>query len=167
MLLSDTWRTAKIALLLLAMVVMGLRYGYFATHLDFGYPMCVRDPATWDGHTLHLSLWRVKSVSTDGYTISLVDGVVPVRGAPTGLIPGEPISVVGTFDARTLEVVETYHELHRRRPQKAALSLVGLLFLLAWLPLCFRWHAGRLEPQSCAQGLRWVRQHLPRWGGHA
>jgi len=94
---------------------------------------------------LHFPLWEVTKVEgPQRFYVSRTIRNVAVQGDAEGLEAGDTVSVVGNFRARDQVVVAT--ELHRHwlRPVKEALSTLGLLLAVFFLPRFFGWREGRL-----------------------
>lgn len=143
-LFSDRWRVPRMVLLAVLLVGLAALYGYRTTHITYGYELYIEDPARWDGHSLSLSLWFVDGVQPEGYRLRQRNRVVPVEGDPTGLAPGDTVSVQGRFRAEDGAVVEQWRQVHRLRAHKWLLSLVGLLFAVAYGAWHLRIRGGRL-----------------------
>ena len=144
-LLSDRHRAWKLLAVTLLLVGLGVRYDHLAQSVPFNWDRCLEDPLRADGRPLTMALWQVTAI--DGpqrYEVSRTIRDVPVVGPTAGLVVGQTVSVVGTFDAAGPVVVESYRRDHPWRRGKVALGLFGVVCSLIGLPLAFAWRSGRL-----------------------
>jgi hypothetical protein len=142
--LSDHLRIPKILLLGAALVALCGWYSWQARNHTVGFARCMTEPATYDGQTIEIALWRVEDVGEGIYHIRGLERGVPVLGPTAGLTPGATVSVVGRFDAESEALVELSRELHHARRTKALLGLLGLLGFAIYAGLHFRWRGRRL-----------------------
>jgi hypothetical protein len=146
--LSDRQRLPKLLLILTLMGLLGTWYGVNAEGLVVGYWHCLRDPRSFDGHPIRVSLQRVVELGENGYGITNVGPIIPVLGDAEGLRVGDVVSLVGHFDASRRVVVEEWREIHHMRVWKSLLGLSGILFLAVFLPRAFEVRNGRLVPRA-------------------
>ena len=128
-LFSNRFKRVGLAVSLILLVWLGLRYASFATNVERGYRWCVEQPERCDGEHLLLPLWDVVEVSADGYALYKTAGPVPVIGDPVGVEVGDTISLEGTFRASDLTVVEVRRQVHHLRKYKKWLSGLGLIIV--------------------------------------
>jgi len=142
---SDRWRGAKLLLVLISLAGLAWLYTDYAAHRPAGFRAAMANPAKHDGMLLHFPLWEVTKVEgPQRFYVSRTIRNVAVQGDAEGLEAGDTVSVVGNFRAQDQVVVAT--ELHRHwlRPVKEALSTLGLLLAVFFLPRFFGWREGRL-----------------------
>lgn len=151
--LSDRLRPAKLVLAAAALVGLGAWYAHLAVRVPGGWWQASADPAAFDGARQVLPLYTVESVQTDRIVVGKVARGIPVvtdslAADPGPLEPGTTVSVAGHFRAADAAIVADVVQVHRLRPWKKALGVVGLLAALVAAPLSFRWRAGRLEQRG-------------------
>ena len=142
----ERWRGPVLLLCVLLLVLLCARYGRMASQLPDGVQACLADPARHDGTPLVFPVWFVAGVDGPArYRVSRVVKDVVVEGDTRGLERGQTFTLVGRFRAQDAVVVEERREIHRLRPWKTGISLLGLLLAGIGAPLCFRWRGGFLE----------------------
>jgi hypothetical protein len=137
---SGRGRWLGLLLGLLAVVFLGLLYAHDAETQVVGYRTCLTDPERYDGLELSFPLWDVTAIHPDSYEIGKSYGGVPVDGSPEGLAVGDVVSVAGAFRASDRSIVESFRMTHPYRRWKQALSTLGVLLGLLYLPFAFRIH---------------------------
>lgn len=146
---SDHHRRLKIVVALAMVVALGAGYGWVASTVSIGWYQCKRDPAAHDGQSLRFPLYTVTAIEgPDRYRISRFARNVPVLGYTSDLSPGATVSVVGTFRARDVVVVESWHLVHRWRPLKRLMGIAGLLCAILLAPRFFGVEGGRLRERG-------------------
>jgi hypothetical protein len=134
----------RVLLGLAVIAVLGWRYAEYAQHGVVTYETCAADPARYDGQALGFPLWEVTAVRADAYDIAKVIPRVTVVGPTDGLRAGDVVSVAATFRASDSAVVETLRIAHPYRRWKEALSGIGVLLALGFLPGAFTIRRARL-----------------------
>jgi len=142
--LSDRHRGLKIALLLGLLAWLSGAYGEGAVASLYGYWKAMANPVASDGRSIFLSIVRVEAVYDDHYVVTKVERQVPVIGDPTGLAPGDTVSVRGHFSAERQAVVEDVREVHHLRFLKRIESALGALLSVVYLGWVFRVRDGRV-----------------------
>jgi hypothetical protein len=144
-LFGDDRRWLKLGLVLAAVGAMGGYYAWIAMHV-VGYRECVAAGAAREGQRLVFPTWDVTGIDAPGrFRISKVIQDVPIRGDTSGMRLGDTISIAGTYDAASREVVETDRERHPLRRWKERLGVAGFLVAVLAAPLAFRIRGRRVE----------------------
>ncbi len=119
--------------------VMAGLYGHYSVTKPVGYRYCLDHVEECRDRTILLPLWRVSAVHADGYELTKIVGPLPVRAEPGDLAVGQTVSLVTTFDAEALELVEVERQVHHLRTAKVVLGLIGLVLTGLLVLLGFRW----------------------------
>lgn len=143
--LGDDRRWLKLGLALAVVAALGGYYAWIALHV-VGYRECVEAGAAREGQRLVFPVWDVTAI--DGpqrFRISKVIRDVPIRGDATGLRVGDTISLAGTYDAASREVIETDRERHPLRRWKERLGVIGVVLAVLAAPFAFRIRRRKVE----------------------
>ena len=129
----------------LAMLALGHRYATRAIEFRDVHHACLNGVASARGGRVVLSLWTVTAVGDGQVTVSKVGPPVPVVGVDEAWRVGDVVSVDGRCQAASADsgarVVASRFQRHPLRPAKAGLSVVGMVFAIAYVLRAF-W-AGR------------------------
>ncbi len=150
---SDRHRPLKLLAAAAAVVALGAWYAHLALRVPGGWWEATADPVGHDGAPQLLPLYTVEAVSPGRLVMGKVARGIPVDTTAistdlSGVAPGTTVSVAGHFRAADGAIVADVVEIHRLRPWKKALGVLGLLGALGVAPLSFRWRAGRLEQRG-------------------
>lgn len=146
---SDEGRLGKIVASLMVLGGLGAWYAWIAMNLESGYRWCLEDPVGRDGAALVFPLWTVSRIDgPETYAISKVVKDIPVRGSTAEIKVGDTVSLTGAFRAADRTVTQDVREVHRLRPYKEALGVLGFLVAGSAAPFFFRIRDGRLVERS-------------------
>jgi hypothetical protein len=144
-LFSDRGARARVAVVLVALLGLGLEYARWAAAAEHGWRWALEAPIERDGSTMIFPLWEVtRVVGPDRYEISKIVSDIPVAGDARDLAVGDTVSIIGRFDAAGPVVRVEVRELHHLRKYKEALGILGLALVAAWVPFAFRVREGRV-----------------------
>lgn len=146
--LSDRFRLPLALLCVAWLCFMGWRYTQVVASRTSWIEQCTADKASCDGRKVFLALVHVVEVRDEGYTVLKVTDEHTVVGDPTGVEPGQVISVIGRFDASSDTIVVEHREHHPLRAWKTRLSALGLVVAGGVVLLSFRVRDRRLEERQ-------------------
>lgn len=124
---------------------------WWQTGTDVGYERCLGDAVDCAGERHVLPLQRVYAVEGSTADIGRPEGRVRVRGDLAGVVAGDEVTLIGTFDEAGWLVVDTV-EGHPLRPLKRRLGVYGAALVALLLPLAFTVRRWRLVPRRSRRG---------------
>ena len=127
-------------------------FAHLAPERQLRFEQCIEEPARFAGALLISSLTPVLAVEDRALVVRAADKtgrILLPPGAPDDVRVGQAVSAVGRFEPPDRIAAEKLH-VHRRRPWKVRLSLIGLLGAGILGIASFRWDrgAGRLVPRG-------------------